>query len=1162
MKSTRFAILCVALGLSSFFNHQSHAQITVDGTRDSGYGSALAVQTCGTGFGAGAGGSSLANAYAINDGTHLYLFIGGNLETNWNKLAIFLDTKTGGQNKLSNTGGADFGFLAKLNDLEFDTGFDADALINVRWGGTELYADIDTFGSGSSAPTPTTTAIAGGAVTGAGSAKTATVSLAGALLVIDNSATGGPTASDAGSSSSVTTGLEIKIPLTALGSPAGDIKICALISNGGGDYLSNQTLAGLPLGTANLANTKNLWNLKNYSGNQLFTVSAPAVVDTDGDTIPDSTDPDDDNDGLTDVVETNTGIFVDATNTGSNPLNADTDSDGINDGPEVTAGTNPNKANFTSMAAPGSYAFSGPWSPDGSSGTAMTKVGEFGWSLQRYFGTLGNFVSKFAANGTWDKQWGYSGTPGKALAGGGDITNSVTQTGIHLYTFNNDTLDFTFARVTFSDYASYATAYGLTGTQTDDFDSDGINNGDEFTANTDPTRANDAQAPTVALAEGVAKMVWVELNGTAPTPSSSDVTASDNVTLAASLQYDIQPATVDTTTAGFKTVTYTVQDEAGNFSSLQRVFAVGDVKADYFNLQYPAAMTINTSSSGDVYAQIFIPNVTQGAGAAPAIQAWVGVNTADTDPSTWASSAWSPATYLGEVGNNDEYKATITGSGLAVGTHYYAVRWQIGSGAFAYSGITAGGNGGEWGTTYTDNATPPVSSTRGNGVLTVEGTRQVTFAVDMGVQIFKGAFDPSTNGVEIRGDLNGFTGGVSTLAREGTSSIYSGTFTVGGNEGASQGYKFFGTGTNALSWETMANNRSMILGAVGSSTNLPTAYFNDLSESRKITFRVDMSVQAAKGAFNTNSGVVQLAGSFNGWSTTATPLSAQGNGVYAAEVTVDGPVSGISYKFLKGTTEADYEVVSDRTISAVLPNLAASTLDVVLFGNDDGVAPTDISLSASSIAENNAVNAVVGTLSSADASAGDTHTYSLVTGTGDTDNASFNISGSDLRAGVAFDFETKASYSIRVRSTDSKGNSFEETFTVTVTDVNETPAGSTYAGWSGGEPLTSATLGKYAIGGASSPTATDGVKPTSTVSGGNLVLTAIVRTDDPKLAVVGEVVTSLANYASGTSVTEVTGSASGIDQTGVPAGFEKRAFTVPQGADTRKFLRLKATLQP
>jgi hypothetical protein len=1160
MKTTRLATLCAALGLASFLNFSAQAQVTVDGTRDANYGSALAVQTCGTGFGAGAGGSSLANAYAINDGTNLYLFIAGNLETNWNKLAIFLDTRSGGQNKLSNTGGADYGFLAKMNDLEFDSGFEADSLINVRWGGTALYADLDTFGTSGAAPTPVTTAIAGGSVSGSGNAKTATVSLSGAALVIDNSATGGPTATNVGGSSGVTTGVEIKIPLAALGSPTGAIKVCALISNGAGDDLSNQVLAGLPLGTENLASVKTAWNMKNYSGNQFFTVSAPAIVDTDGDGIADATDPDDDGDGLDDTVETNTGVFVSASNTGSNPLIADTDGDGVNDGAEVTAGTNPNKPNFATMAAPGTYAFSGAWSPDGTNNTAMTKVGEFGWSLQRYFGTLGNFVSKFAANGTWDKQWGYSGTPGKALAGGGDITNSVTQTGIHLYTFNNDTLDFTFARVTFPDYASYATAYGLTGIQTADDDGDGITNGDEFTANTDPTRFNDAEAPVLSLASGVAKMVWVALGAPSPTFANSDISATDNVP--GSLEFDIQPADgVDTTTAGFKPVTYTVQDAAGNFSTITRAVAVGDVKADFFNLQWPAAATINTSSSADVYAQIYIPNVTQGAGAAPAIQAWLGVNATDVDPSTWPSSAWSSATYFGESGNNDEYRGTISGSTLPVGTQYYAVRWQIGSGAYAYSGITAGGDGGEWGTTYTDTATPPVTSTRGNGVLTVQGTRQITFAVDMGVQIFKGAFDPATNGVEVRGDFNGFAGGASTLAREGSTTIYSGAFTVGGNENATQGYKFVGTGTNALSWETMADNRSLTLGAAGSSTNLPTAFFNNLSESRKITFRVDMSVQAAKGNFNTNTGVVQIAGSFNGWSTTATPLTAQGNGVYAVEVTVDGPVSGIAYKFLKGTAEGDYEVLSaDRTITAVLPNLDSSTLDVVLFGNDDGVAPTDIALSASSIAENNAVNAVVGTLSSTDATAGDTHTYSLVAGAGDTDNASFNISGASLRAGVAFDFETKSSYSVRVRSTDATGNSFEKAFTVTVSDVNETPAGSTFAAWSGGAELNSANVGKYAIGGASSLSATDGVKPTSTVTGGNLVLTAIVRTDDTKLTVVGQAVTSLADYAPGGTVVSVTG-VDTVDQSGVPAGHKKQTFTVAQDG-ARKFLRLKATLAP
>ena len=104
-------------------------------------------------------------------------------------------------------------------------------------------------------------------------------------------------------------------------------------------------------------------------------------------------------------------------------------------------------------------------------------------------------------------------------------------------------------------------------------------------------------------------------------------------------------------------------------------------------------------------------------------------------------------------------------------------------------------------------------------------------------------------------------------------------------------------------------------------------------------------------------------------------------------------------------------------------------------------------------------------------------------------------------------------------------------------------------------------VGKYAIGGASSPTATDGVKPTSTVSGGNLVLTAIVRTDDSKLTVVAEAVTNLANYGTPASITEING-VDTADQTGVPAGHKRQTFTVAQDSDARKFLRLKATLQP
>jgi hypothetical protein len=65
-------------------------------------------------------------------------------------------------------------------------------------------------------------------------------------------------------------------------------------------------------------------------------------LDLDDDGIQSFFDPDDDNDGLDDVVETNTGVFVSAFDTGSDPLNPDTDSDGLDDGAEVAAGTDPN----------------------------------------------------------------------------------------------------------------------------------------------------------------------------------------------------------------------------------------------------------------------------------------------------------------------------------------------------------------------------------------------------------------------------------------------------------------------------------------------------------------------------------------------------------------------------------------------------------------------------------------------------------------------------------------------------------------------------------------------------------------------------------------------------------------------------------------------------
>jgi uncharacterized repeat protein (TIGR02543 family) len=76
-----------------------------------------------------------------------------------------------------------------------------------------------------------------------------------------------------------------------------------------------------------------------------------SAVDTDSDT-----------DGLVDSVETNTGVFVSASNTGTNPNNADTDADGVPDGLEVKEKTSPvdaTKFNTFSKGLVAYYPFDG-----------------------------------------------------------------------------------------------------------------------------------------------------------------------------------------------------------------------------------------------------------------------------------------------------------------------------------------------------------------------------------------------------------------------------------------------------------------------------------------------------------------------------------------------------------------------------------------------------------------------------------------------------------------------------------------------------------------------------------------------------------------------------------------------------------------------------------
>ena len=106
---------------------------------------------------------------------------------------------------------------------------------------------------------------------------------------------------------------------------------------------------------------------------------------------------------------------------------------------------------------------------------------------------------------------------------------------------------------------------------------------------------------------------------------------------------------------------------------------------DWCNLQWPLTTAFNSNSASEnIYARVYAAGVTEAAGQGVGIQAWIGYNNADTDPSTWTN--WIVATYNADNGNNDEYVAQLP-SGLAEGTYYYASRFQMGIGVYSYGGL-------------------------------------------------------------------------------------------------------------------------------------------------------------------------------------------------------------------------------------------------------------------------------------------------------------------------------------------------------------------------------------------------------------------------------------------------------------------------------------------
>ncbi|NDK56529.1 T9SS type A sorting domain-containing protein [Pontibacter fetidus] len=140
----------------------------------------------------------------------------------------------------------------------------------------------------------------------------------------------------------------------------------------------------------------------------------------------------------------------------------------------------------------------------------------------------------------------------------------------------------------------------------------------------------------------------------------------------------------------------------------------------------------------------------------------------------------------------------------------------------------------------------------------------------------------------------------------------------------------------------------------------------------------------------------------------------------------------------KGSEAGVYELIGTLTLAEGTIN-PDNVTTYILVEVEPSKVPTAIALSKNTIAENNAIGAAIGTLTTTDADAGDTHTYKLVEDT--EDNAFFTIEGNELKAAAIFDFETKKNFNVRVQTKDSAGMTYETTMAIAVTDVYEAPTG-------------------------------------------------------------------------------------------------------------------------
>ena len=162
---------------------------------------------------------------------------------------------------------------------------------------------------------------------------------------------------------------------------------------------------------------------------------------------------------------------------------------------------------------------------------------------------------------------------------------------------------------------------------------------------------------------------------------------------------------------------------------------------------------------------------------------------------------------------------------------------------------------------------------------------------------------------------------------------------------------------------------------------------------------------------------------------------------------------------VKAGASIDYESATSHNVTVEVDDGAGNTYSEVITLNVNDLndeTPTDITLTGGSVNENATAGTTVATLSTVDADASNSFSYTITS----DPSGFFEISGNQIqvKAGASIDYETATSHNVTIEVDDGAGNTYSEVITLNVNDLNdETPTDITLTGGSVNENATAGT---------------------------------------------------------------------------------------------------------